>query len=203
MIKNKIITILIISLFIIPLSTQSVKAGILDKLKEDVHVCGPAKVESTGKGLHLARNIKLLQIDADLPGFPRYPATTYLIYAKYNDKNASTKITTLKDNKTFYINGSHSIFVCQFSSMFLVNMKMFLRKFNITTPITELQGRMFWYFNVTSDTQIGKLVKYITCMAMIFSWYLIWPFKIKSQLISLFRPVTFYGYTPFVIWKEN
>jgi len=190
MFKKIIVISLIILIASIPI-TSAVSA----------EICGPAYIESVGKGLHLGRNTKLIRVDSTiLPGFfPRYPAAMWFIFCGYNDENASTKITTIKDNKTFYVNGSHSVFVGIFMSRFLMNLKML--PFDL--PITKYQGRMFWYFNMSASSPLMTGIKYITCLSMIYFWFLAWPFKIKTQLIGFVEPLVFRGYTPFVIWSNS
>jgi hypothetical protein len=173
-----------------------------------IQTCGPALVESIGTGHHFIRLFDLFRIEADIPIiFPLKPIVRiWTVFNNYfNDDNASTKITTLKDNKTFYINGSHRLFAP------LIWYKYFMRVGMITSPInlilgilglenlqikTPLKDKYQGVYPWPYSESLGTLTLIIS---LLLAWY---TFKFIYPIRGLYIPLTTFGYVPFLIWTE-
>lgn len=186
--------------------------------------CGPAYVNSTGMGLHLGRSFRYLMIRipvriGSLISFIRFPRPMLqqaFIYSNYfYDENAVTEITPIGGNETIKLKGNHSVFagVYTFNGPYRArkDTNKILKKFfdtSIDFPVLDINGRMFWYFNLTSNTgneildAIMPGIKLVVFLGLVYAWALLWPFQIKSQFIGFVKPLEWYGYTPFVIWRE-
>ena len=182
----------------------------------EIHFCGPAYIKSIGKGLHMGRLIKLirLRIPIDIPqpdlfGFERRIMNLWFIFCCYfNDENATTIIEPLYKNETIILKGNHIVF----SNIIVFpqpnNFRNFINKtlnkllkLNITIdfPIQKLHGQMFWYWHNSSSKILDFLISY----PMMLAWFVLWPFKIKTQLIGFIKPLEWFSYTPFVIWSNS
>jgi len=179
-----------------------------------IHFCGPAKILSIGKGLHLGYFFKLLILEFPFTlanpyplSFPRKLWNQWIILADYfNDEKAYTIIEPLGKNETIILNGSHTVIggIFKFSvPIYLrnnINMVLgILLNRTIDFPLYKYRGKMFWNWNVSRNIIFQYAVFYSSIMA----WFILWPFKLKTQFVGFLKQLEWSGYTPFVIWTES
>jgi len=181
-----------------------------------IEFSGPAYIESEGRGLHAGRNVRIVQLEIPITlsglffsylRFPRYMMGIWLIFASYNDENATTKIYPLKgnlkidENKSINISGKHMILcgVFFFREPFRTR-KRFLKPIiskltgipeeNITFPIEKFHGKNFLNWATFPYSLFSLLQFYI-------------PLKVVVPLYGFLIPLTFRGYSPFVLWVNK
>jgi len=179
--------------------------------ESNIGFCGPAYIDSIGRGLHVGRNIKFvwLQIPTgysspltDALTFPRYMMGLWLYYCSYNDENATTTIYTLEkglkidENNSINISGKHiivcGIFIFRHPNRFrkqilkpIISKLTGIPKNNITFFIEKIHGKIF--FNWTGIYLYLSILQFFT------------PFKLKIPLYGFLIPLEFRGYTPFAL----
>lgn len=187
---------------------------LLSFMGNDTKIVLNAHINASGKGLHLGKPMYYLGIKHPFPrikrlGFPFGLLQQWIIFAKYNDENASTYVEP-ESGEPFYINGSHSILV---GIWFIPPVwrtktyKKFLAYFNInlTIPwsVDKWAGMPF--------TPWGYIKSYLNNIIP-FPWGVIeglimilpiWPFRFTTSIIGLFKTIEFYGMTPFVIYTTS
>jgi hypothetical protein len=182
-----------------------------------------ARINAYGKGYHFGKPIYYLGIKHPFLrikrlGFPFGIIQQWIIYAKYTNESASTYVEP-ESGEPFYINGSHSIFVgiwflppiwrintwINFLTLIDKLIKYPIFKDNFTIPFIEKwKGMPFIPWGHTETYNIPFLNQKIQ-----FPWGVIeglimvlpvWPFRFTTSIIGCFRPIEFYGMTPFVIY---
>jgi hypothetical protein len=177
--------------------------------------CGPAYINSTGTGLHIGRNFRMFIIEIpirltpirDVFSFPRRMMIFWLIFCSYTNESATTQIIPLgkdlkrDENATINISGKHMVLCGTFifrhpKQLREVVLKPWLHRLtgipieNITFFISNISGKNFllykfpyWFLNMIQDMYM--------------------PLKLKIPLYGFIKPLTFKGYTPFVLWVNR
>ena len=97
--------------------TGELKDHLSSNIKKSDIKLGFYKIETNGKGFHIAFKTNLIKFNIPLPS-PQYPmifpiwVKIYLCYIKYKDDNATTKITNpFTGEVIFKKNGSHTLLI--------------------------------------------------------------------------------------------
>jgi hypothetical protein len=181
--------------------------------ESNIGFCGPAFINSSGKGLHAGRNVKFLVLEIpigiggtflDFMRFPRYLWGMWLYFIVYLNESAWTKIYPLKnglkidENNSINITGKHIVLngLFIFREPFRTRKGLFkpiislltgIPKANITFPIEKFHGKQFFIYN-------KRPYNWLTILQF-FS-----PIKVKIPFYGFFISLDYHGYTPFAMW---
>ena len=168
----------------------------------EIKSVGWSFVNSNGTGMHIGRGFRLIytaipiNIGAPLWGFPRNTFNFWLIFANYNQGDATTVIDPLEEGKeNITITGDHYIFSGACIFLGLKRTAWNLERFtDLKLPkVKYYAGKMFWHKGTIALYMLNPLWKY----------FIPTPLNIKFPLYTLIIPTSFRGFTPFVLWKEK
>jgi len=187
------------------------KTDIIEKFEEivdedeEIKFCGPAYINSSGKGLFLLRNKKVCIIESFISSEIKF-SVIWWVFSSYSDENATTEITPLKTGETIKINGKHKLltgvivfpFVNQISTIEQI-LEILLQK-DIKIPVYEffknIHGRMPWPWTIFGIPLLG-IATLIGQFALTYRFI-----KCLIPVYAMFVPIGMQGYTPYVIWTE-